>query len=98
MNVSSKWLGVMKSDVGWGGERFGGLCSEATPKLTSLLLLACSNSGQRPSGQRPSCLTHIYSKNVLEILGNPYLLWPTPSPSRNFPGSSWATWERSRSF
>lgn len=41
MNASSKWLGVMKSDVGWGGEKFGGLCPEATPKLTSLLLLAC---------------------------------------------------------
>lgn len=66
----------MKSDVGWGGEKFGGLCPEATPKLTSLLLLACSNSGQQPSCQRPFCLAQIYSKNVLEILGNHCLPWP----------------------
>lgn len=42
MNLFSKWLGVMNSDVGWRGENFDGLCPEATTKLTSVLLPTCS--------------------------------------------------------
>lgn len=41
MNVSSKWLGVMKSGMGWGGENPGDICPGSTTKVTSSPLPAC---------------------------------------------------------
>lgn len=78
MNVSSKWLGVMKSGVGWGGEKLGRLCPKASTKLTSVLLPASFQTVGRDLPGRDLPALHRYSlKMFLRCWAIPTLLPPS---------------------
>lgn len=91
MNLSKKWLGVTKSDVGWGGENLGGalLRSHHKTHLSPAASLLPAIGRDLPVSGAYTCTQRMF----LRCQAKPNIL---PSiPQQRFP---WAIWGRSGSF